>query len=83
MEKLPQELINRIVSFAERYPGQEKWYPAIGQSFRLTGSPSISQFPRLASLNRRWKEATEAITFRQLGIESDDLDTLQSIVTGN
>jgi hypothetical protein len=81
MENLPQELINRIVWFAERYPGQEKWYPAIGQSFRLTRSQS--QFPRLASLNRRWKEATEAITFRQLGVKSDDLDTLQSIVTGN
>tara|TARA_R110002003_G_scaffold45_20_gene3655 strand:- start:14001 stop:15425 length:1425 start_codon:yes stop_codon:yes gene_type:complete len=28
-------------------------------------------------------DGNEAITFRQLGIESDDLDTLQSIVTGN
>ncbi|KAF1937389.1 hypothetical protein EJ02DRAFT_437906 [Clathrospora elynae] len=81
MDNLPQELINRIVWFTERYPGQDKWYPAIGQSFGLAELPS--QFPRLAILNRLWKEAVETITFRHLGIKSDDLDTLQSIVTGN
>jgi hypothetical protein len=81
MDNLPQELINRIVWYAERYPGQDKWYPAIEQSFGLTESPS--QFPRLTNLNRLWKEAVETITFRHLGIKSDDLDTLQSIVTGN
>jgi hypothetical protein len=81
MEKLPQELINRIIWFAERYPGQEKRCPAIGQSFRLNGPPS--QFPRLAILNRTWQEAVETITFHRLGVESDDLGSLQSIVTGN
>ncbi|KAH7396141.1 hypothetical protein BKA66DRAFT_566646 [Pyrenochaeta sp. MPI-SDFR-AT-0127] len=81
MDTLPQELINRIVWFAERYPGQDKWYPAIGQFFDLTEPPS--QFPRLAGLNSRWKEAVEAITFRNLGIKTNELDTLQSIVTGN
>ena len=81
MDNLPQELINRIVWFAERYPGQDKWYPAIEQSFGLTESPS--QFPRLANLNHLWKEAVETITFRHLVIKSDELDTFQSIVTGN
>ncbi|KAI1671249.1 hypothetical protein L13192_04606 [Pyrenophora tritici-repentis] len=81
MDKLPQELINCIVWFAERYPGQEKRRPAIGQSFRPNGPPS--QFPRLAILNRTWKEAIETITFRQLGVKGDELESLQSIVTGN
>ncbi|KAH9879248.1 hypothetical protein J1614_002687 [Plenodomus biglobosus] len=81
MDSLPQELINRIVWFAERYPDQDKWFPAIGQFFKSDGPPS--QFPRLAGLNRVWKEAVEAVTFRQLGIKSDDLDSLQAIVTGN
>lgn len=81
MDKLPQELINRIVWFAERYPDQEKWGSAIGQSFQPDGPPS--QFPRLAILNRTWKEAVETITFHRLGVKSDDLESLQSIVTGN
>jgi hypothetical protein len=81
MDKLPQELINRIVWFAERYPDQEKWHSAIGQSFKPDGAPS--QFPRLAILNRTWKEAVETITFHHLGVKSDELGSLQSIVTGN
>ncbi|KAI4644396.1 hypothetical protein J4E93_006297 [Alternaria ventricosa] len=81
MDKLPQELINRIVCFAERYPDQEQRASAIGQSFEPDGSPS--QFPRLAILNRTWKEAVETITFHRLGIKSDELESLQSIVTGN
>ncbi|CAN9387609.1 unnamed protein product [Alternaria alternata] len=81
MDKLPQELINRIVWFAERYPDQEKWHSAIGQSFKPDGEPS--QFPRLAILNRTWKEAVETITFHHLGVKSDELESLQSIVTGN
>jgi hypothetical protein len=82
MENLPQELINRIVWFSERYPGQEKWKRlAIGQHFEPDGPPS--QFPRLAILNRAWKEAVETITFRRLAIKSNELDSLRSIVTGN
>ncbi|KAF2028303.1 hypothetical protein EK21DRAFT_101907 [Setomelanomma holmii] len=81
MDALPQELINRIVWFTERYPGQEKWYPAIGQSSALSkGVPS--RFPHLAGLNRLWNEAVETITFRHLSIKTDDLDPLQAIVTG-
>ncbi|KAH7072168.1 hypothetical protein BKA63DRAFT_417846 [Paraphoma chrysanthemicola] len=81
MENLPQELINRIVWFAERYPGQDQWYPAIGQ-FHSVGKPP-SQFPRLAILNRLWKDAVETITFRNLAINSNELNVLQSMVTGN
>ena len=32
MDKLPQELIDRIVWFAERYPGQERYFSTIEQS---------------------------------------------------
>jgi hypothetical protein len=81
MDKLPQELINRIVWFAERYPDQEKWSSARGQSFQPDSLPS--QFPRLAILNRTWKEAVETITFHHLCVESSDLESLQSVVTGN
>ncbi|KAH7084456.1 hypothetical protein FB567DRAFT_529042 [Paraphoma chrysanthemicola] len=81
MEHLPQELIDRIVWFAERYPGQDQWYSAIGQFHRVGEPPS--QFPRLAILNRLWKEAVETITFRSLAIKSDELNVLQSMVTGN
>lgn len=81
MDRLPQELINRIVWFAERYPAQEKWGSAIGQSYQPDGPPS--QFPRLAILNRTWKEAVENITFHRLSVKSDELELLQSVVTGN
>jgi hypothetical protein len=81
MDKLPPELINRVVLFAERYPDQEKRVSAIEQSFKPDGLPS--QFPRLATLNRTWKEAVETITFRRLGVKSDELELFQSIVTGN
>jgi hypothetical protein len=50
MDKLPQELISRIVSFTERYPDKEGWSATIGEPFGLAKSPS--QFPRLAHLNR-------------------------------
>jgi hypothetical protein len=79
MDKLPQELINRIAWFAERYPGQDKWFPAIGQ----TSGDSPSEFPRLAGLNYAWKEAIETITFHSLKIKSNEIGTLQSIVTNN
>lgn len=81
MDSLPQELINRIVQFSERYPGQEKWYSAIQQSVGHAELPS--QFPRLAGLNRMWKEAVETITFHRLAIKSSNFGTFQSIVTGN
>jgi hypothetical protein len=81
MDNLPQELINRIVWFAERYPAQNKWYPSIAQAFNPKGPKS--EFPRLAILNRHWKEAIETVTFHRLGIKSTELYLLQSIVTGN
>ncbi|KAF1947370.1 hypothetical protein EJ02DRAFT_440227 [Clathrospora elynae] len=67
--------------FAERYPSQDEFLPAIEQSSGPKDPPS--QFPRLAILNRAWKEAVEKITFRELKIKSNELDTLQSTITGN
>lgn len=82
MDKLPQELINRIAWFAERYPDQDKWHYATGQKlWRKDHAPS--QFPRFATLNHTWKEAIETVTFHHLGVKSSDLESLQSIVTGN
>jgi hypothetical protein len=78
MNNLPQELINRIVWFAERYP-DDKWHFAHGQSKRNLPS----QFPRLAILNHAWKQAIESITFHSLDIRGDKLETLNSIVTGH
>ena len=82
METLPQELINCIVLFAERYPNQHKYYYAIHQSYER--GKARSQFPRLAILNRAWKEAVEYITFRRLHISTEnDLENFHEIVTGN
>jgi hypothetical protein len=78
MNNNPQELINRIVWFAERYPDEER-HLAIGQS----KNKSPSQFPRLAILNHSWKEAVETITFHSLNITGDELENFSSIVTGH
>lgn len=81
MDKLPQELVNHVVSFCERYPDQQQWSAARDQYYMQGNLPS--QFPRLAILSRHWKEAIEIITFRNLSIKSNELDTLYSMVTGN
>jgi hypothetical protein len=81
MNKLPQELIYRIVRFTERYPDQDKCDPNIGPCYKIAKPPS--QFPRLAGLNRRWKEAVEKITFHHLTIKSHELDTFHSIVVSD
>jgi hypothetical protein len=78
MNNLPQELINRIVWFAERYP-DKKWRVAIGQS----KNKSPSQFPRLAVLNHAWKEAIETTTFNRLSITGNKLEDFSSTVTGH
>ena len=78
MDKLPQELINRIVWSAKRYPDQA-WLLAIGQH----SGRSQSEFPRLANLNRAWKEAIETVIIQSLKMKSDELETFNSIVTGH
>ncbi|CAO2650793.1 Nn.00g020850.m01.CDS01 [Neocucurbitaria sp. VM-36] len=77
MDILPQELINRIAYYLERYEGQSQ-LPVLQQQSR--GS---SKFPPYATLSRLWKEAIEMITFQSLRIQSDELDRFQAIVTGN
>ena len=81
MNKLPLELIDRIVWFAERSPGQERYFSTIEQS--PMPNSLLSQFSRLATFNRTWKEAVEIVTFRLLRVKSEGLESLQSIVTGN
>ncbi|KAF7510843.1 hypothetical protein GJ744_005943 [Endocarpon pusillum] len=77
MDNLPQELINRIVYYLERYEGQSQ-LPVLQQQSR-----GPSRFPPYATLCRHWKEAVELITFHSLRIKSDELVHFQAIVTGN
>jgi hypothetical protein len=78
IENLPQELVNRIIWFPERYPDQGAWCPAIGQSYQ----EQPSEFPRLVGLDCRWEGAIETITFRHLVINSNGFDSLQWYFTG-
>jgi hypothetical protein len=71
MDTLPQELICRIAGYVERYQDRShQWQPR-----RLN-------LPPLAGLSRPWKAAIEQITFRNVSITSNELDTFQEFVTG-
>jgi hypothetical protein len=79
MNNLPQELIDKIVSYLERYEAEEQWQlPALQQEFS-----GPSKFPLYAMLSRPWKEAVELVTFNSLRIKSDELNHFQAIVTSN
>ncbi|KAF2126083.1 carbohydrate-binding module family 50 protein [Dothidotthia symphoricarpi CBS 119687] len=77
MEKLPQELINKIVLYLERYPNQPQ-VPIIEQQSR-----EPSKLPPYAMISSHWREAVEFVTFHRLLIKSDELSQLRAIVTGN
>jgi len=76
MDKLPQELINKIVLCLERYPGQSQ-APIIEQQ------GDQSQLPPYATISSRWREAVEYVTFHRLSIKSHELSQLEAMVTGN
>ncbi|KAL1794556.1 hypothetical protein ACET3X_006372 [Alternaria dauci] len=81
MDSLPQEIINRMVMFLDRYPELEG-VPNISQQ-RLAGNFKSSVLPPFATISTQWKEAVEFITFHRLEIRSDNLGELRTIVTGN
>jgi hypothetical protein len=83
MDSLPQELINRIAYYSERYVNKSREgipAPLQHSPFRTSGS----KFPPLATLSRKWKEAIETITYARLRwVRSDEFDRFQAIMTGN
>ncbi|KAF2856400.1 hypothetical protein T440DRAFT_439430 [Plenodomus tracheiphilus IPT5] len=77
MERLPQELINKIVSCLDRYPDQAQ-IPNIQQQSR-----DPSKLPQYATISSHWKEAVELVTFHRLLVKSDELTQVRAIVTRN
>lgn len=73
--RLPQEIIDRIVSYLDRYPNQQD-VPNIQQQ----GVPP-SALPPYATISAQFKEAVEFITFHRLRIGNDELDAFRAIVT--
>lgn len=80
MDTLPQELINKIVLYLERYPGQ-------AQAPILEQHGHHSELPPYATISSRWREAVEFVTFHRLFIKSHgkshELSQLEAMVTGN
>ena len=79
MDRLPQEIINRMVTFLDRYPDREG-VPNILQQRLVVKSSAL---PPFAIISKQWKEAVEFITFHRLDIRSEDLGELRTIVTRN
>ena len=79
MDHLPQEIINRMVMFLDRYPDREG-IPNILQQRVVVKSSTL---PPFATISSQWKEAVEFITFHRLDIKSEDLGELRTIVTRN
>ncbi|KAF1946510.1 hypothetical protein EJ02DRAFT_367313 [Clathrospora elynae] len=79
MDHLPQEIINRMVIYLDRYSRQEQ------EGIPLTGKHSgkSSALPSYATISKQWKEAVEFVTFHRLDVRSEDLSLLRTIVTPN
>lgn len=73
---LPQELINKIVLYLERYPNQAH-VPIIRQYGHH------SKLPPYATISSHWREAVEFVTFNRLSIRSHELSQLEAMMTGN
>lgn len=78
MDVLPQELINRIALYLDRYEDHPLQLPAIDQQ-----ESGPSKLLTYATLSSRWREAVEAIIFHRLRISSHDLRQFQTMMTGN
>lgn len=77
MDKLPQELIDRIALQLERCPDQPQ-VPLLSQE-----STKDSMLPPYATLSRKWRDAVESITFHRLRVQSDLLSDFRAHLTGN
>jgi hypothetical protein len=79
MDHLPQEIINRMVIYLDRYSGQQQeGIPLIGKH-----SGKSSALPSYATISKQWKEAVEFVTFHRLDVRNEDLGQLRTIVTHN
>ena len=58
MDRLPQEIINLVASFIERYPGQEP-----GVLLWQARKVSQAKLPPYASITESWKHAIERTVF--------------------
>ena len=76
MDTLPQELINKIVLYLERYPDQAQ-VPIIEQYGHH------SKLPPYATISSHWREAVEFVTFHCVFIKSHELSQLEATMTGN
>ncbi|CAN9361724.1 unnamed protein product [Alternaria alternata] len=79
MDRLPQEIINRMVMFLDRYPDRE----GVPNTLQQRVVVKSSALPPFATISSQWKEAVEFITFHRLDIRSEDLGELRTIVTRN
>jgi hypothetical protein len=83
MDRLPQELIDKIASYLDRYRDEEeekrKEYDWIGEPKQSVQSSSV--LPDYATLSNQWRKAVETITFQSLIVGSDELNEFKSIVT--
>jgi hypothetical protein len=79
MDHLPQEIINRMVIYLDRYALQQpEGIPQLGEH-----SGKSSALPSYATISKQWKEAVEFVTFHRLDVRSEDLSRLRTIVTHN
>jgi hypothetical protein len=76
MDTLPQELINKIVLYLERYPDQ-------AQVLMIRQYGHHSELPPYTTISSPWIEAVEFVTFHRLSIKSHELSQLEAMVTGN
>ncbi|KAH9866827.1 hypothetical protein J1614_008520 [Plenodomus biglobosus] len=76
MDTLPQELINKIVLYLERYPDQAQ-VPILRQYGHH------SKLPPYATISSYWREAVEFVTFHRLSIKSHELSQLEAMMTGS
>lgn len=70
---LPQEVINLIASFVERYEDQP-------DDTSYTGTKVAMKLPHYATISRSWQYAVECITFRELTLNSSVLPWFSGIM---
>jgi len=76
MDTVPQELVNRLISFVEHREGE-------AQALYPERKKHLANLLPLSVLSRSWKEAVEAVTFRTLDITSTGLHDLRTIESGS
>lgn len=75
MDQFSQEIINLIVSFIERYPGEEPDVPSWHRTV-------FSNLPRYSTISRAWKLAIECITFQKIALKSTEIDYFDAVLRG-